>query len=137
MTRAEILEKTIDFDDAIQRIVSLEKENAELKEQNANLIAMLKSEREVRVNDDYLKGICERDAEIDELKEQLECAEYNCKVKQEFNDNQFKAIMDFKKQAKEIIKGLLSLKSTISSAKDAENRFSVRGRAEEFLGKEE
>ena len=32
MTRKEILEKTIDFDDAINRIVSLEKENAELKE---------------------------------------------------------------------------------------------------------
>lgn len=40
----------------------------ELKEQNANLIAMLKSEREVRVNVDYLKGICERNAEIDKLK---------------------------------------------------------------------
>ena len=33
MTRKEILEKTIDFDDAINRIVRLEKENAELKEQ--------------------------------------------------------------------------------------------------------
>ena len=32
MTRAAILERTIDFDDAIRRIVSLEKENAELKE---------------------------------------------------------------------------------------------------------
>lgn len=32
MTRAEILERTIDFDDAIQRIVSLEKENEYLKE---------------------------------------------------------------------------------------------------------
>ena len=30
MTRKEILEKTIDFDDAINRIVRLEKENAEL-----------------------------------------------------------------------------------------------------------
>lgn len=76
MTRAAILERTIDFDDVVRHIVSLEKENKELKEQNTNLIAMLKSEREVRVNDDYLKGICERDAEIDELKEQLECAEF-------------------------------------------------------------
>ena len=32
MTRKEILEKTIDFDDAINRIVRLEEENAELKE---------------------------------------------------------------------------------------------------------
>ena len=34
MTRKEILEKTIDFDDAINRIVRLEEENAELKEKN-------------------------------------------------------------------------------------------------------
>ena len=32
MTRKEILEKTIDFDDAIHRIIRLEEENAELKE---------------------------------------------------------------------------------------------------------
>ena len=31
MTRKEILEKTIDFDDAIHRIVRLEEENAKLK----------------------------------------------------------------------------------------------------------
>lgn len=31
MTRKEILEKTIDFDDAVNRIVRLEKENTELK----------------------------------------------------------------------------------------------------------
>lgn len=31
MTRKEILEKTIDFDDAIRRIIRLEEENAELK----------------------------------------------------------------------------------------------------------
>lgn len=31
MTRKEILEKTIDFDDAIHRIIRLEEENAELK----------------------------------------------------------------------------------------------------------
>lgn len=40
MTRKEILEKTIDFDDAIHRIVRLEKENAELKE-------LIKSEHEI------------------------------------------------------------------------------------------
>ena len=35
MTRKEELEKTIDFDDAVNRIVRLEKENAELKADNA------------------------------------------------------------------------------------------------------
>lgn len=33
MTRKEILEKTIDFDDAIHRIIRLEEENAELEEE--------------------------------------------------------------------------------------------------------
>ena len=130
MTRQGLLKQ-------IQRKNKPLKRIAELEEQNANLIAMLKAEREVRVNDDYLKGICERDAEIDELKEQLECAEHNCKVKQEFNDNQFKAIMDFKKQAKQIIKELLDLKSSVSSAKDVENRFAVREKAQRFLEEEE
>lgn len=110
--------------DCFQKMVELEKKNAELKEQNANLIAMLKAEREVRVNDDYLKGICERDAEIDDLKEQLECAEHNCKVKQEFNDNQFKAIMDFKERAKEIIKTFVD---------HDDSYWSIQKRAEEFL----
>lgn len=36
MTREEILKKTIDFDDAINRIVRLEKENKELKEEIKN-----------------------------------------------------------------------------------------------------
>ena len=46
MTRKEILEKTIDFDDAINRIVRLEKENAELKSDNeARKFAMTMSEK--------------------------------------------------------------------------------------------
>lgn len=114
----------------------LEKENAELKEQNANLIAMLKSEREVRVNDDYLKGICERDAEIDGLKEQLECAEHNRKVKQEFNDNQFNAIMDFRKRAKEILRNLLDSSNktqTFDTEEEGQMWIDSVKEAEEFL----
>lgn len=41
MTRKEILEKTIDFDDAINRIVRLEEENAELKEINTHTLSQL------------------------------------------------------------------------------------------------
>lgn len=41
-----------------------------------------------------------------------------------------------KSEAKEIIKDLLSLKSTVSSAEDVRKRFSVRERAEEFLKEE-
>lgn len=36
-------------------------------------------------------------------------------------------------EAKEIIKDLLSLKSTVSSTEDVERRFSVRERAEQFI----
>lgn len=39
--------------------------------------------------------------------------------------------------AKEIIKDLLSLKSTVSSAEDVKKRFSVRERAEDFLKENE
>lgn len=50
MTREEILEKTIDFDDAINRIVRLEKENKELKsiaqfQQSRNMDARLQLKR--------------------------------------------------------------------------------------------
>ena len=47
-------------------IAALKKENAQLKEQNANLVAMLKSEREVRVNDDYLRSICELESKVED-----------------------------------------------------------------------
>ena len=40
-------------------------------------------------------------------------------------------------KAKEIIKDLLSLKSTVSSAEDVRKRFSVRERAEDFLKENE
>lgn len=38
--------------------------------------------------------------------------------------------------AREIIKDLLSLKATVSSAEDVKKRFSVRERAEQFLKEE-
>ena len=65
MTRQGLLKQIQRRNEPLKRI-------KELEEQNANLIAMLKAEREVRVNDDYLKGICERDAEIDDLKERFD-----------------------------------------------------------------
>lgn len=50
-----------------------------------------------------------------------------------------KAIARLQKEladAKEIIKGLLSLKSTVSNAQDVKNRFSVREKVEGFLKEE-
>ena len=75
----------------------------ELEEQNANLIAMLKAEREVRVNDEFLKGICERNAEIDKLKMGLKWDADN-------RDELLKENVELEKKlttAKEIIKDLL------------------------------
>ena len=43
----------------------------------------------------------------EELQEALECAEHNCKVKQEYNDNQFNAIMRYREKAKELIKNII------------------------------
>ena len=63
MTRQGLLKQIQRRNEPLKRI-------AELEEQNANLIAMLEAEREVRVNDEYLNGICEKDAEIDKLKKQ-------------------------------------------------------------------
>ena len=61
MTRKEILEKTIDFDDAINRIIRLEKENAELKSDNdARKFAMAMSEK-------VEKQLREENAELKEL----------------------------------------------------------------------
>ena len=45
------------------------KENEQLKEQNTNLQIMLKAEREVRCNEDYLKRVCELEEKIEQAKE--------------------------------------------------------------------
>ena len=105
---------------------SLEQENAELKEQNANLIAMLKSEREVRVNDDYLKGVCEKEAEIGKLEGKVQDWTSEYYELENFMNNKLD-------EAKKIIKDLLGLKSSISSAKEVERRFVIREKAEKFL----
>ena len=93
MTRKEILEKTIDFDDAINRIVRLEKENAELRAkesfvgdqnrklcdqqqkievleaENAELKEKLKPENciEYLARGGYVKFLCENGNEHDQL----------------------------------------------------------------------
>lgn len=60
--------------DNTQVILNLKDKVKELKQQNNNLIEMLKAEREVRVNDDYLKRVCEFETQIEKMK----CCE-NCK----------------------------------------------------------
>ena len=50
------------------KISMLEKENAELKEQNTNLQEMLKTERSVTCKEEYLKKVTELEQEIAELK---------------------------------------------------------------------
>ena len=51
------------------KIADLENENKELTDQNTNLQIMLKAEREVRCNDDYLKRVCELEEQLEQAKE--------------------------------------------------------------------
>ena len=53
-----------------------QKENAELKEQNTNLQTMLKAEREVRCNEEYLKKVTELEAQIEKMKNWCNCKNY-------------------------------------------------------------
>ena len=94
-----------------------------------------KAIKDLRDNYEDYKAVAE--SEIERLKK--ECGKLEGKV-QDWTSEYYELenLMNNKlAEAKEIIKGLLSLKSTISSAQDAENRFNVREKAEEFLGKEE
>ena len=95
----------------------LQKENAELKEQNANLIAMLKSEREVRVNVDYLKGICEKEAEIGKLEGKVQDWTSEYYELENFMNNKLA-------EAKKIIKDFVDRDDSC---------WSIQKRAEEFL----
>ena len=66
-----------------ERIADLEKEIAELKEQNTNLQEMLKTERSVTCKEEYLKKVTELEKENEELKKQLrdkKCNDKDCPV---------------------------------------------------------
>ena len=52
-------------------VLKLRIENEQLKEQNTNLQIMLKAEREVRCNDDYLKRVCELEEQLEQAKEMI------------------------------------------------------------------
>lgn len=87
------------------------------------------------------------DIELEKLKETVACLREDIDVKRKDIDwykkrgAELDSMLTDKirevKKAKEIIKELLDLRCSVSSAQDAENRFSVREKAEEFLGKEE
>lgn len=72
--------------------------------------------------------------------EELRYTDYNCGevagYKKGFVDGANFGYSKGKSEAKEIIKDLLSLKASASSAEDVEKRFSVRERAVGFLKKE-
>ena len=75
MTREELREKrnqTIENLNYIKATLGLDELYIdELEEQNTNLQIMLKAEREVRVNEDYLKHVTDVEAKIDKAKELL------------------------------------------------------------------
>jgi len=60
-------------------IKGLERRIEELKEQNTNLQIMLKAEREVRCNEDYLKRVCELEEQIEKMKNCWNCKNWNWK----------------------------------------------------------
>lgn len=129
MTKQELEEKLEQTEKALAdyqfnypSIKELEQENAALKNEIVNLKGVIESLSEQR--DGLEKEKCEL----------LGFIQGKDKVIKDMQDNYdgYKAVAE----AKEIIKGLLCLKNTISSAQDAENRFKVREKAEEFLGKE-
>lgn len=91
-------------------VFDLEKENAKLKE----TVACLREDIDVKRKDiDWYK---KRGVELDSM--------LTDKIREV-------------KKAKEIIKELLDLRCSVSSAKDVENRFAVREKAKMFLEEEE
>ena len=84
MTRKEILEKTIDFDDAINRIVRLEEENAELKERIQTLEQIKKEHTDytIKVEEERTSVKEQLTKAKDHIKKLLDC------LKQDTNDPQ-------------------------------------------------
>lgn len=120
MTRKEILEKTIDFDDAIHRIIRLEEENAELKEEL-----------------NYSKTHCLFHSDCPTQKE---LAGFKLKVEALEGQIPWKDIKDKSEvlgklsKAKEIIKGLLN--SCFGYNSKTVN-YEVKAKAEQFLKESE
>ena len=89
MTRKEILEKTIDFDDAIHRIVRLEEENAKLKSECRRCVYTdcpgILSDYEKDRNGicDHFKDVFDENAE---LRDQLNKNPYVCNTERRCND---------------------------------------------------
>jgi hypothetical protein len=114
----EMNAKTTDATDYIQKdVLSLRIKNERLEQEKCELLGIIQG----------------KDNVIKDLEWQLQ------EVAKD-NDNyqaENKELKERFKRAKEIIKGLLHLKSTASSVQDIKNRFSVREKAEEFLKEEE
>lgn len=62
---AELEEKAVNLEYLLE---GRDNEIDELKEQNTNLQTMLKAEREVRCNEDYLKRVTELETQIEKMK---------------------------------------------------------------------
>ncbi len=103
-------------------------DNHKLVDENLKL---RKENKELRDNYEQYKAVVE--PEIDRLNK--ECGKLEGKI-QDWTSEYYELenFMNNKlDEAKEIIKDLLGLKSSISSTKDAESRFVVREKAKKFL----
>ena len=127
MTRKEILEKTIDFDDAIHRIVRLEKENADLKKSCDETQELL--DKQIEATYKLVEENAELKKENAELKEELRDA--NEKVVH-LACNQNKDLKRKINKAKEIIKEFVEWANWQGNSKCPSFK-SIQDKAEQFL----
>ena len=158
MTRKEILEKTIDFDDAIHRIVRLEEENAKLKSEcrrcvHTDCLCVLSDfGKDQNGICDHFKDVFEKNAELEEelnysknhclfhsdCPTQKELAGIKLKVEALECEIPWKDIKDKSEvigkltRAKEIIKEMLS----ILPEENVEGVYEITEEAEQFLNSE-
>lgn len=78
-------------------------EISKLQEQNTNLQIMLKAEREVRVNEDYLKHVTEVEAKIDKAKEIIKKL-YDCLLQDDSDEETRHYIIEYMTEAENFLK---------------------------------
>lgn len=93
-----------------------EKRIQELEQEVEELRAIAANAKNVGITQQLEKDLVVTERlqnKIKDLEEKLECAEHTCQVKQEFNDNQFNAIMEYRKKASNVIERMAELLSRL------------------------
>ena len=93
-----------------------EKRIQELEQEVEELRAIAANAKNVGITQQLEKDLVVTERlqnKIKDLEGKLKCAEHNCQVKQEFNDNQFNAIMEYRKKASSVIERMAELLSRL------------------------